>query len=133
MGTVIGGIQEESSETLRYRLVIPNFSGLPCPRYQASLEFFSTTWRAFMATIGAVCKMQKNQLGLTLIDLNVYYDPVRIVKSQTSYIEIGDDPGFIEVCYSDSGAERESDGEILIDTQPEPSIDRRFECTIDIA
>ncbi|KAF3589772.1 hypothetical protein F2Q69_00030025 [Brassica cretica] len=89
--------------------------------------------RAFMATIGAVCKKQKNQLGLTLIDLNVYYDPVRILKSQTSYIEIGDDPGFIEVCYSDSGAERESDGEILIDTQLEPSIDRRFESTIDIA
>lgn len=47
-----------------------------------------------MATIGAVCKMQTNQLFLTLIDLNVYYDPVRIVKSQTSYIKIGDDPGF---------------------------------------
>ncbi|KAF8117440.1 hypothetical protein N665_0010s0017 [Sinapis alba] len=37
--------------------------------------------RAFMATVGAVCNIQTNQLRLTLIDLNVYYDPVRVVKS----------------------------------------------------
>ncbi|KAF2618689.1 hypothetical protein F2Q68_00039235 [Brassica cretica] len=36
--------------------------------------------RDFMATIGAVCKMQTNKLCLTLIDPNVYYDPVRVVK-----------------------------------------------------
>ncbi|KAF2554800.1 hypothetical protein F2Q68_00016190 [Brassica cretica] len=85
-----------------------------------------------MATIGAVCKMQKNQLGLTLIDLNVYYDPVRIVKSQTSYIEIGDDPGFIEVCYSDSGAESESDAlEAPVDSDPANEIDDFLEGSID--
>ena len=32
--------------------------------------------RAFLTTVGAVCNMQTNQLCLTLIDPNVYYDPV---------------------------------------------------------
>lgn len=85
-----------------------------------------------MAIVGAVCNMQTNQLCLTLRDLNVYYDPVRVVKSQTSYMEIGDDPGFIAVCYSDSGAEYELDGEESVDTQIERSFDCRFEATIDI-
>ena len=40
--------------------------------------------RAFMAIVGAVCNMQTNQLCLTLINSDVYYDPVRIVKPQTS-------------------------------------------------
>ncbi|KAF3602314.1 hypothetical protein F2Q69_00035290 [Brassica cretica] len=31
--------------------------------------------RAFMGTVGAVCNMQTNQLCLTLVDPNVYYDP----------------------------------------------------------
>ncbi|KAF3564643.1 hypothetical protein DY000_02015905 [Brassica cretica] len=58
--------------------------------------------RAFMATIGA-----------------------------TPYNKIGDDPFLIAVCYSDAGAERESDSEASIDTQPEASFDNRFETTID--
>ena len=40
--------------------------------------------RAFMATVGAVCNMQTNQLCPTLITLEVYYDPVRIDRPQTS-------------------------------------------------
>ena len=36
--------------------------------------------RDFMATVGAVCKMQTNKLCLTLIDPNVCYDPARVVK-----------------------------------------------------
>ena len=87
--------------------------------------------RAFMATIGAVCNMHTNQLWLTLIDSIVYYDPVRVVKIQTPYNKIGDDPFLIAVCYSDAGAERESDSEASIDTQPEVSFDNRFETTID--
>ena len=39
---------------------------------------------AFIATVGAVCNMQTNQLCLTLINHDVHYDPVRIVKPQTS-------------------------------------------------
>ncbi|KAF2552167.1 hypothetical protein F2Q68_00034071 [Brassica cretica] len=88
---------------------------------------------AFMATVGAVCNMQTNKLCLTVIDSNVYYDPARIVKPQTSYMEIGDYPGFIAVCYSQSGAEVESDNGASIDTQHEPSLDGRFKATIDKA
>nr|VDD44769.1 unnamed protein product [Brassica oleracea] len=40
--------------------------------------------RAFMATVRAVCNMQTNQLSFTLIYLDVYYDPVRVVSPQTS-------------------------------------------------
>ena len=40
--------------------------------------------RAFMAIVGAVCNMQTNQLCLTLIDPNIYYDPLRVVKTHTS-------------------------------------------------
>ncbi|KAF3559797.1 hypothetical protein F2Q69_00013369 [Brassica cretica] len=70
-----------------------------------------------MATGGAVCDMQTNKLCLTLIDPTVYYDPMRVVKQQTCYMEIGDDPGFIAVCYCDHGAELESETEASIDTQ----------------
>ena len=45
-----------------------------------------------MATVEAVCDMQTNKLCLTLIDPTVYYHPVRVVKQQTRYMEIGDDP-----------------------------------------
>ena len=83
-----------------------------------------------MATVGAVCNMQTNQLYLTLIDPNVY-DRLIVVKPHMSSMEIRDYPGFIEVCYSDSRAERKSDGESSIDTQPERSFKNRFEATID--
>ena len=45
-----------------------------------------------MASVGAVCDMQTNKLCLTLIDPTVYYDPMRVVKQHTGYIEIGEDP-----------------------------------------
>ena len=70
-----------------------------------------------MATVGAVCDMQTNKLCMTLIEPTVYYDPVRVFKQQTGYMEIGDDPGFIAVCYCDHGAELESETEASIDTQ----------------
>ncbi|KAF3495467.1 hypothetical protein DY000_02053040 [Brassica cretica] len=44
-----------------------------------------------MATVGAVSNMQTNRLCLTLIDPNVYYDPVKVVKTHMPYMEIGDD------------------------------------------
>ena len=37
-----------------------------------------------MATVGPVCNMQTNQLYLTLINHDVYYYPVRVVKAQRS-------------------------------------------------
>ena len=41
-----------------------------------------------MATIGVVCNMQTNHLCLTLINPNVDYDPVRVVRPQTSNIGV---------------------------------------------
>ncbi|XP_013689092.1 uncharacterized protein LOC106392860 [Brassica napus] len=40
--------------------------------------------RAFMDTVGAVCNMQTNQLCLILINPDVHYDPVRVVRPRTS-------------------------------------------------
>ena len=76
--------------------------------------------RAFKAIIGAICNMQTNQIFLTLIDKNVFYDPIRVVNRHTPYIEIRDDPRFVIVYYSDSGAEREDDGDVSIDTHANP-------------
>ena len=42
--------------------------------------------RALMAFVGAVYNMQTNQLCLTLINPDVYYDAVRIVKPHKSDI-----------------------------------------------
>lgn len=71
-----------------------------------------------MATVGTACNMQMNYMCLTLIGKSAFYDLVRVVKVHTTYIQIGDDPGFVAVCYSDSSTEREDDNEVLIDTQP---------------
>ena len=40
--------------------------------------------RSFLSTVGAVCKMQTNQLFLTLIDLHAYYYPIPVMKPHTS-------------------------------------------------
>ena len=40
--------------------------------------------RDFMATIGAVSNMQTRQVCLTLINPDVHYDPVRVVRPQMS-------------------------------------------------
>ncbi|KAF3509960.1 hypothetical protein F2Q69_00006576 [Brassica cretica] len=73
---------------------------------------------ALMATVGALCDIHTNKLCLTLIDPTVYYDSVRVVKQQTSYMEIGDNPGFIAACHSDHEADEESKFEASIATQP---------------
>lgn len=49
-----------------------------------NMNSFLLLGRAFMATVGAVCNMQTDQLCLTLINHDVYYDPVRIDKPHTS-------------------------------------------------
>ena len=86
--------------------------------------------RDFMATVGAVCDMQTNKLCLTLIDPTVYYDPVRVVKQQTTYMEIRNDHGFIAVFYCNHKAEVESEAEASIDTQHESSIDEKSKAEI---
>ncbi|KAF3542050.1 hypothetical protein F2Q69_00020369 [Brassica cretica] len=47
-------------------------------------SFYEELRRNHRRSRGAVCNMQTNQLCLTLINPDVYYDPVRIVKPQTS-------------------------------------------------
>ncbi|KAF2609100.1 hypothetical protein F2Q68_00044068 [Brassica cretica] len=39
--------------------------------------------RAFLSTVGAVCKLQTNQLCLTLIDPHTHYNPIPVKKPQT--------------------------------------------------
>ena len=84
-----------------------------------------------MATVGAVCDMQTNKLCLTLIDPTVYYDPVRVVKQQTSYMGIGDNPWYIAACHWDHETDEELDAKTSINTQPKISIDEKLVATID--
>ncbi|KAF2587877.1 hypothetical protein F2Q70_00038562 [Brassica cretica] len=58
--------------------------------------------RAFMATVGAVCNMQTNQLCITMINLDVYYDPVRIDKPQTSNTRLIQPQTSIDYHYGDT-------------------------------
>ncbi|XP_033138470.1 uncharacterized protein LOC117129178 [Brassica rapa] len=76
--------------------------------------------RAFLATVGAVCNMQTNQLCLTLINFDVYYDPVRVVKPQTS--NIGVNTRFIAACHCDFEDEYETEYSGSIDSRTPPSI-----------
>ncbi|KAG2311492.1 hypothetical protein Bca52824_023049 [Brassica carinata] len=39
------------------------------------------------------------RLCLTLIDLDIHYDPVRVVKQHVNLVEIGDDLGDIAACH----------------------------------
>ena len=71
--------------------------------------------RAFMATVGAVCNMQTNQLCLTLINPDVYYDPVRVGKPQAS--DTGVNTEFIAACHSDFEDDYEAEYSRSIDSQ----------------
>ena len=75
--------------------------------------------------------MHTNKLCLTLVDPIVYYDPVRVVKQQMGYMDIGDDLWFIAVCHCDHEAEQESEVKTSIDTQPDISIYAQLVATID--
>ena len=46
-------------------------------------------------------------------------------------MDIGDDPGFIALCYCDHGAEVELDTKASIDTQQKASIDEELKAPID--
>ena len=72
-----------------YALVPVDFHGMDS---KINWNSYVLLGRAFMAIVGAACNMHTNQLYLTLIDSNAYYDPVRVVKGNTPYIEIGNDP-----------------------------------------
>lgn len=61
--------------------------------------------RAFLSTVETVCNLQSNQLCLTLLDPNTYYDPIPVKKPQTTSPRIND-PGIIGACHC--GAEYET-------------------------
>ncbi|KAF3489463.1 hypothetical protein F2Q69_00052016 [Brassica cretica] len=77
--------------------------------------------RAFLATVGAVCDMNTNRLCLTLIDPDIHYDPVRVVRQQVNLVELENDLGYIAACYC--GAEYETQYSESIDTHTVSSID----------
>ena len=41
--------------------------------------------RAFLATVGAILNLQTSQLCLTLINPEVYYDPVKVIRPPAPY------------------------------------------------
>ena len=84
--------------------------------------------RAFVATVGTVSNMQTNQLGIPLINSGIYYDPVIIVKSQTS--NTGVDSGFIATGYCEFEVEYETEYEAEIDSSTPPSIENDIPPTI---
>ncbi|KAG5384390.1 hypothetical protein IGI04_035860 [Brassica rapa subsp. trilocularis] len=54
---------------------------------------------SFLATVGAVCDMNKNKLCLTLIDPNIHYDPIR---PKRKYSESIDTPTFPSIDSNES-------------------------------
>ncbi|KAF3530706.1 hypothetical protein DY000_02040315 [Brassica cretica] len=77
--------------------------------------------RAFLAIVGAVCDMNTNILCLTLIDPDVHYDLVRVVRQQVNVVELGNDLGYIAACHCE--AEYETEYSESIDTHTITSID----------
>ena len=81
--------------------------------------------RSFLATVGAVCDMNKNKLCMTLIDPNIHYDPIQPKRKIINSVDYGKELGFIGACHC--GAEYESEYETeyseSIDTPTFPSID----------
>ncbi|KAF2605010.1 hypothetical protein F2Q70_00026234 [Brassica cretica] len=85
--------------------------------------------RAFLSTVGAVFNLQTNQLCLTLIDPNAYYDPILVKKPQTISRRIND-PGIIAACHC--GDEYETEYSESIDTHTATSIDSGQQKSTDI-
>ncbi|KAF3584544.1 hypothetical protein F2Q69_00030001 [Brassica cretica] len=79
--------------------------------------------------IGAVCDMNTNRLCLILIDPDVHYDPVRVVRQEVNLVELGNDVGYIAACHS--GAEYETEFSESIDTLIVSSIDSNESPTTD--
>ncbi|KAF2553098.1 hypothetical protein F2Q68_00034184 [Brassica cretica] len=73
--------------------------------------------------------MNTNKLCLTLIDPDVHYDPVRVVRQQVNLVELGNDLGYIAACHC--GAEYEIKYSESIDTHTASSIDPNESPTTD--
>ncbi|KAF3534737.1 hypothetical protein DY000_02042906 [Brassica cretica] len=85
--------------------------------------------RAFMATVGAVCDLNKNMMCLTNIDEGVYYDPVDKTRSKDfiSCRELSGD----EAHTADSTREPAKPKSASIDNQPSASVDMQPSESID--
>ncbi|KAF2560250.1 hypothetical protein F2Q70_00017585 [Brassica cretica] len=84
--------------------------------------------RAFLATVGALCNLQRNQLCQTVIDPHVHYNPIPVRKPQTSSRRIND-PGIIAACHC--GAEYETEYSASIETYTATSIDNAHQQSTD--
>ncbi|KAG5388525.1 hypothetical protein IGI04_030066 [Brassica rapa subsp. trilocularis] len=81
--------------------------------------------RSFLATVGAVCDINKNKLCLTLIDPNIHYDPIRPKRKVINSLDYGKELGFIGACHcgAEYGSEYETEYSESIDTPTFQSID----------
>src|SRR5690606_23337560 len=73
-----------------------------------------------MATVGAVCDMSTYKFCLTLVDPNVFYNLVRVIRQQVHALEAGDSR-FIGVGHCE--VEYETEYSELIDKHCSSSID----------
>ncbi|KAF3508328.1 hypothetical protein F2Q69_00007887 [Brassica cretica] len=73
--------------------------------------------------------MNTNRLCLTLINPDVHYDLVRVVRQQVNLVELGNDLGYIATCHC--GAEYETKYSESIDTHTASSIDSNESPTTD--
>ena len=89
--------------------------------------------RSFLATVGAVCDMNKNKLCLTLIDPNIHYDPIRPKRKVINSVDYGKELGFIGACHCGAEYEPEYETEYSesIDTPTFPSIDSNVSMVTD--
>ncbi|KAF2535933.1 hypothetical protein F2Q70_00022453 [Brassica cretica] len=107
-----GGIVRDLGVQIGNALVLVDFHVLDI---QLNWNSSLLLGRDFLSTVEAVCNMQTNQLCLTLIDPHVPYNPIPVMKPQTSSKRI-DDPGLIAVCHC--GAEYETKYSASIETVP---------------
>ncbi|XP_056846085.1 uncharacterized protein LOC130497118 [Raphanus sativus] len=85
--------------------------------------------RAFLATVGAVCDLQTDKVCLTLINPKICYDPVKVVKPQTSCKQPPNEAKLVATCYCE--VEYETEYSESIDTHTESSIDTANPQSID--
>ncbi|KAG5388773.1 hypothetical protein IGI04_030314 [Brassica rapa subsp. trilocularis] len=127
----------QTREKMKHRITLtkksdPGKFAIPCIVKDFHVLDIELNWnsslllgRSFLATVGAVCYMNKNKLCLTLIDPNIHYDPIRPKRNVINSVDYGKELGFIGACHC--GAEYESEYETeyseSIDTPTFPSID----------
>ncbi|KAG5414877.1 hypothetical protein IGI04_002444 [Brassica rapa subsp. trilocularis] len=89
--------------------------------------------RSFLATVGAVCDMNKNKLCLTLIDPNIHYDPIRPKRKDINSVDYGKELSFIGACHcvAEYVLEYETEYAESIDTPTFPSIDSNVSMVTD--